>query len=86
MELASCHPSGDQKFEVIPRYFENFVHPCDSLQFSLVYLFVHSYLEDIGVEAKIKLMLILGCFCITILTMMFCYSNIAYYCRDCHVR
>jgi hypothetical protein len=84
MELVSCHPSGDQNFEAIPRYFENFVRPCDSLQFSLIYLFVHSYLEDVGVEPKIKLMLILRGFFITILTIMFCYSNIAYYCSDCH--
>ena len=84
MELASCHPSGDQNFEVIPRYFENFVHPCGSLPFSSVYIFAQSYLKDVGVEAKIKLVLMLGGFCITIVTMMLCYSNIAYYCSDCH--
>jgi len=84
MELLLCHPSGDQNFEVIPRYFENFVHPCDSLQFSLVYLFVHNCMEDVGVERKIKLMLILGGFCITILTIIFCYYNVAYYYSDCH--
>jgi len=84
MEPVSCHPSGDQNFEVIPRYFENFVHPCDILHFLLVYLFVHNYMEDVGVERKIKLMLILGGFCITNLTTMFCYPNIAYYCSDCH--
>jgi hypothetical protein len=69
---------------VIPSYFENFVHPCDSLQCSLVYLFVNNYWEDVGVDTKIKLMLILGGFCITILTMMFCNSDIAYYRSDCH--